>query len=100
MQRWEEVAKSKARRAKVAAVREVQRFAREREAVFERVTRIAGERFTDEFDADRLLRDPVKYCKGLFARVGGEVVRDLMPKAERAGRKHAERLLAAQDQRP
>jgi len=87
-------------RANPKAVKEVQRFAREREAVFARTTRIAGERFEEEFDSGKLLKDPVKYCKGLFARVGGAVVKDLMPKAERAGRKHAERLLAAQDQRP
>jgi hypothetical protein len=77
---------------KKQVVEEVDRFAIERDAIYERTRAKAVRLFRDEFDADALLKDPEKYIKTLFVKLGSRVIKEMIPMARKAGRDHAERL--------
>jgi len=83
--------------AKKAVIAEVKRFAVERDAIFDRTKEKAGAAFAKQLNVDAIMANPAGYLKLLFTKVGVQVVKEMMPEAQKAGKKHAERLFKTTD---
>jgi hypothetical protein len=78
---------------RVAAVEEVRRFAKARDALFATVREQATGMLASGWDVDALLRSPREYLRARFAAMGNVVVKAHEVEARRLGADHAERLV-------
>ena len=77
--------------AKAAAVQEVRRFAKERDALFDKAKEHATGIMAKGWSVDELLKNPRRYLQMRFSALGREVVRELEPEARRVGGEHGDR---------
>lgn len=79
---------------------EARRFAKERDANFEKARDSASAAFGKEFKPEAVLAAPDQYLKLLFVKLGAKIVKEMMPKAKETGKEHAAKLGSAKTKRP
>lgn len=72
---------------------EARRFAKARDANFDKAASEAEAAFKKEFNVKAILQSPDKYLPLLFIKLGSQVVKKMIGKAKETGKEHAERLV-------
>jgi hypothetical protein len=76
-------------------VKAMQRFAEERDTLFEQARDDAKARLAKEFNIESYFANPDKYLGLLFVKIGTEIVKGMFPMARRIGKENANRLFSA-----